>query len=44
MREWIRRDDFYFRLPELLKGEDPEFADYLRRLAAEERGLPIASP
>ncbi len=41
MREWIRRDDFYFRLPELLKGEDPEFADYLRRLAAEERGAPL---
>lgn len=44
MREWIRRDDFYFRLPELLKGEDPEFADYLRRLAADERGMPIAAP
>jgi type II secretory pathway pseudopilin PulG len=44
MREWIRRDDFYFRLPELLKGEDPEFADYLRRLAADERGRPIAAP
>ncbi len=44
MREWIRRDDFYFRLPELLKGEDPEFADYLRRLAADERGTPIAAP
>jgi hypothetical protein len=43
MREWIRRDDFYYRLPELLKGEDPEFAEYLRRLAAEERGRPIAS-
>jgi hypothetical protein len=44
MREWIRRDDFYYRLPELLKGEDPEFADYLRRLAADERGRPIAAP
>jgi hypothetical protein len=41
MREWIRRDDFYFRLPELLKGEDPEFADYVRRLAADERGVPL---
>jgi hypothetical protein len=38
MREWIRRDDFYVRLPELLRGEDPEFADYLRALAQEERG------
>lgn len=44
MREWIRRDDFYYRLPELLKGEDPEFAAYLRRLAADERGTPIAAP
>jgi hypothetical protein len=38
MREWVRRDDFYYRLPQLLKGEDPEFAAYLRRLAEEERG------
>ena len=40
MREWIRRDDFYLRLPELLRGEDPQFADYLRALAAQERGEP----
>lgn len=39
MREWIRRDDFYYRLPELLRGEDPEFAAYLRRLAEQERGV-----
>jgi hypothetical protein len=38
MREWVRRDDFYRRLPELLGGEDPQFADYLRALAEEERG------
>lgn len=38
MREWVRRDDFYYRLPVLLKGEDPEFAGYLQRLAEEERG------
>lgn len=38
MREWVRRDDFYHRLPELLRGEDPQFADYLRRLAQDERG------
>jgi len=38
MREWVRRDDFYNRLPELLRGEDPEFAVYLRALAQEERG------
>ena len=38
MREWVRRDAFYDRLPQLLKGEDPEFAGYLQRLAEEERG------
>jgi hypothetical protein len=38
MREWIRRDDFYQRLPELLRGEDPQFAEYMRALAREERG------
>lgn len=41
MREWIRRDDFYYRLPELLRGEDPEFAAYLRRLAEQERGATV---
>jgi hypothetical protein len=45
MREWARRDDFYYRLPRLLKGEDPEFAAYLQRIAEDERsrrgpGLP----
>ena len=41
MREWIRRDDFYLRLPMLLKGEDPEFAAYVRALAQEERGVAL---
>lgn len=41
MREWVRRDDFYYRLPQLLKGEDPEFAAYLQRLAEEERGVTL---
>jgi hypothetical protein len=41
MREWVRRDDFYYRLPQLLKGEDVEFADYLQRLAEEERGAAL---
>lgn len=41
MREWVRRDDFYLRLPLLLKGEDPEFAAYLRALAEQERGVPL---
>jgi len=41
MREWLRRDDFYYRLPQLLKGEDPEFAAYLQKLAEEERGAMV---
>ena len=41
MREWVRRDDFFYRLPQLLKGEDPEFAAYLQRLAEEERGAAV---
>lgn len=41
MREWARRDDFYYRLPRLLKGEDPEFAAYLQRIAEDERSKPV---
>ena len=41
MREWLRRDDFYYRLPELLRGEDPSFAAYLRTLAEAERGIKL---
>jgi hypothetical protein len=37
MREWLRRPDFRAALPELLQGEDPEFTDYIRRLADSER-------
>ncbi|MDX1498996.1 MAG: hypothetical protein R3176_03810 [Woeseiaceae bacterium] len=35
MQEWCARDDFRSAMPELLVGEDPEFADYLRRLAGD---------
>ncbi len=38
MREWCRRDDFYNALPLLLRGEDPDFQIYIRRVASEERG------
>jgi hypothetical protein len=37
MRDWLRRDDFYLQMDALLLGEDPDFAAYIRRLAAEER-------
>jgi hypothetical protein len=36
MREWCRRQDFRERLPELLRGEDPDFCAYILRLAEEE--------
>jgi hypothetical protein len=38
MREWCHREDFHNALPQLLRGEDPEFQSYLRRIAEEERG------
>ncbi|MEI5679728.1 MULTISPECIES: hypothetical protein [unclassified Mesorhizobium] len=36
MREWCRREDFRLALPQLLPGEDPEFAVYISRIAEEE--------
>jgi hypothetical protein len=33
MREWCQRRDFRLLLPELLAGEDPQFAAYIRELA-----------
>jgi hypothetical protein len=41
MREWCRRDDFFNALPLLLRGEDPEFQHYIKRVAQEERGTAI---
>jgi hypothetical protein len=43
MREWVRREDFRVLLPRLLQGEDSEFSDFMRRIAAEEAGAPHAS-
>ena len=34
MGEWCNRADFRAALPALLRGEDPEFADYIQKLAA----------
>lgn len=39
MREWCRREDFHMRLPDLLRGEDPQFSAYILRLDAEEKSL-----
>ena len=36
MREWCQRQDFRAHLPDLLRGEDPDFSAYILRLAAEE--------
>jgi hypothetical protein len=36
MREWCRRSYFKTTLPSLLHGEDPDFAIYISRIAAEE--------
>jgi hypothetical protein len=38
MREWCRREDFRALLPAMLKGEDPDFAAHIQRLAREETG------
>ena len=43
MREWCHREDFHNALPLLLRGEDPEFQSYLRRIDEEERGSLILS-
>lgn len=40
MREWCRREDFRALLQYMLRGEDPDFAAYIRRLATEETGNP----
>ncbi len=36
MRDWCRRADFREALPQLLRGEDPEFVAYIQRIAREE--------
>lgn len=46
MQEWCSRADFREAMPDLLQGEDPEFAAYLRGLAesAESRIDPSTQP
>jgi hypothetical protein len=41
MREWCRREDFHHALPLMLRGEDPDFVAYIRRIAEEETGAYI---
>ena len=33
MREWCERDDFKYKLPRLLQGEDADFAAYIQKIA-----------
>lgn len=40
MREWCRRPDFRAALPELLRGEDEDFAATITRIAEKERVQP----
>lgn len=45
MREWCRREDFRHALPQLLRGEDPAFGDYIRQLAEQEApDRPLSPP
>jgi hypothetical protein len=43
MREWCARPDFRLSLPELLRGEDPQFVAYILRLANAKAGEPDAA-
>jgi hypothetical protein len=43
MREWCRRDDFFYLLPQLLRGEDPDFAAYIRAIADDENAGKLMS-
>lgn len=35
MREWCARNDFRNALPDMLRGEDPDFVSYIQGLARE---------
>ena len=43
MREWCQRENFHNALPLLLRGEDPQFQSYIRRVADQVRGGVIQS-
>ena len=43
MHEWCRREDFHNALPLLLRGEDPAFQAYIRRVADDGSGNLIHS-
>ena len=43
MREWCQREDFRNALPLLLRGEDEQFQQHIRRIA-DEHGMPLIHP
>ena len=43
IREWCRRPDFRELLPSLLQGEDPDFQNYIRKIAEEEAQAPATA-
>lgn len=43
MREWCRREDFRYLLPQLLEGEDPDFTEHILRIARAEQDKAEAS-
>lgn len=44
IRQWCRREDFSVNLEELLRGEDLEFVEYVRKIAAQERSRGVQTP
>jgi hypothetical protein len=44
MRDWCRRPDFCAMLPQLLEGEDPDFALFIQRISDDERANLSATP
>ena len=44
MLEWCGREDFRKLLPRLLQGEDPDFANYIRKLAEQQAAALPANP
>jgi hypothetical protein len=44
MREWCSREDFFYLLPQLLSGEDPDFSTYIRNIANEEFPASLLKP
>lgn len=43
MREWCKRNDFRTALPQLIEGEDPDFAAHITRISGEVASDPLYS-